>query len=155
MTLYRPAPINYPPLTRTDFVRYAGASGDFNPLHHDREYAEAAGLPDVMGHGMLSAGLLASALTTWFGEGSVVEFAVRFQTPVWPGDALVATCTTITPIATDRVQLELTLARTPDDAVLTGRAVVRLADGDRREAGSTPNEGNAPHERPAMKEQHP
>lgn len=139
MTVSRPAPIAYPPLTRTDFVRYAGASGDFNPLHHDRDYAEAAGLPDVMGHGMLSAGLLASALTNWFGEGCVVDYAVRFQSPVWPGDALVATCTTIIPLDTERAELELTLARAAADVVLTGRAVVRLAGGDR----PPPNEGNA------------
>jgi 3-hydroxybutyryl-CoA dehydratase len=137
MMLLRPAPIAYPPLTRTDFVRYAGASGDFNPLHHDRDYAEAAGLADVMGHGMLSAGLLASALTTWFGEGSVVDYAVRFQSPVWPGDALVASCTRITPLGADRAEMELTLARGADDVVLTGRAVVRL------EAGSVANEGDA------------
>ena len=67
-----PQPVTYGPLTRSDLVRYAGASGDFNPLHHDHEFATKAGLPDVMAHGMLSAGLLASALTQWFGAGCVL-----------------------------------------------------------------------------------
>ena len=67
-----PAPeFRYGPLTLTDLVRYAGASGDFNRLHHDDAYARAAGLPWVMAHGMLSAGLLASFVTRWFGPGSV------------------------------------------------------------------------------------
>ena len=55
------------PLTRTDIVRYAGASGDFNPIHHDEAFALSAGMPGVMAHGMLSAGILASFVTRWFG----------------------------------------------------------------------------------------
>ena len=50
-------------LTRTDLVIYAGASGDFNPMHHDEVQAKAAGMPSVFGHGMFSAGLLATAIT--------------------------------------------------------------------------------------------
>src|SRR5206468_8125827 len=78
------------PVTRTDLVRYAGASGDFNPLHHDDEYARASGLPGLMAHGMFSAGLLASFVTRWFGPGSVRRFKVRFKEPVFPGDRLSA-----------------------------------------------------------------
>ncbi len=88
MSFALPEPVIYGPLTRTDLVRYAGASGDFNPLHHDHEFASNAGLPDVMAHGMLSAGLLASALTKWFGAGSVRRYSIRFRSPVWPGDVL-------------------------------------------------------------------
>lgn len=130
MTLTAPAPIVFPPLTRTDLVRYAGASGDFNPLHHDHAFARQAGLPDVMAHGMLSAGLLASALTTWFGAGSVLRYAVRFKSPVWPGDSLVATCESLltrqdggTGCLAD---LSLALRRSDDDVVLTGEASVRI-----------------------------
>jgi 3-hydroxybutyryl-CoA dehydratase len=122
--------ISFPPLTRTDFVRYAGASGDFNPLHHDAEFARAAGLPDVMGHGMLSAGLLATALTRWFGSGSLQRYSVRFQTPVWPGDRLVAhgRVTGRTRDGEDRpvADVELTLARDSGEAVVTGSARVVL-----------------------------
>lgn len=126
MMIPLPAPVAYAPLTRTDFVRYAGASGDFNPLHHDHEFARAAGLPDVMGHGMLSAGLLASALTAWFGAGSVLYFSVRFQSPVWPGDALLAACSRMTPVDGDKAELDITLSRDTGDVVLTGTARVRL-----------------------------
>lgn len=110
-----PQPITYGPLTRTDLVRYAGASGDFNPLHHDHEFAEKAGLPDVMAHGMLSAGLLASALTQWFGAGSVRRYTVRFRNPVWPGNVLVASCTGM--LATDE-GADLTLELASDDGTV-------------------------------------
>lgn len=122
-----PAPIVFAPLTRTDFVRYAGASGDFNPLHHDARFAEAAGLSDVMGHGMLSAGLLASAVSAWFGAGSIQKFSVRFQKPVWPGDRLTASCD-IEAVRSEGgemvVDLTLKLAREPYDIVISGTALV-------------------------------
>lgn len=120
-----PQPITYGPLTRSDLVRYAGASGDFNPLHHDHEFAAKAGLPDVMAHGMLSAGLLASALTQWFGAGSVLRYAVRFRSPVWPGDTLVATCTGMS--ATDRgTELTLELARGDGTVVLSASGLISM-----------------------------
>jgi acyl dehydratase len=76
------------PLTRTDFVRYAGASGDFNPIHHDEEFARAAGNPSVFGHGMLTAGLLAKCLTDVVGAAGLRRYRVRFQNRVWPGDTI-------------------------------------------------------------------
>jgi acyl dehydratase len=133
VSLPSPSPIEYPALTRTDFVRYAGASGDFNPLHHDHSYATGAGLPDVMGHGMLSAGLLGAALTTWFGAGSVEDFAVRFRSPVWPGDVLTASCT-VRGGGADTAELELVLARGADDVVVAGTARVRIGAGGGRPA---------------------
>jgi acyl dehydratase len=78
-------------VTRPDFVRYAGASGDFVPLHYDQTFVEAAGIPTVFAQGMFTAGLLSKALTDWAGIGSVRNFKVRFATRVWPGD--VVTCT--------------------------------------------------------------
>jgi len=65
-------------LTRTDLVMYAGASGDFNPMHHDEVAAQAAGLPSVFGHGMFSAGLLATAVTNYVGIGNLTSYRVRF-----------------------------------------------------------------------------
>lgn len=129
MPLAAPAPIAFPPLTRTDLVRYAGASGDFNPLHHDHAFAGKAGLPDVMAHGMLSAGLLASAVTAWFGEGSVMRFSVRFRSPVWPGDSLVAGCENLTTRLSETGECiaDLTLSLTRgDEIVLAGEARVRV-----------------------------
>ena len=114
-----PAPVTLGPVTRTDLVRYAGASGDFNPLHHDPDFARAAGLPDVMAHGMFSAGLVASQVERWFGAGAMVRFAVRLRAPVWVGDRLVLSCDRI-----DGADLDLSLRR-GDDIVLS--ATVRLA----------------------------
>jgi acyl dehydratase len=78
-------------LTRTDLVRYAGASGDFNPIHHDEEFARAAGNPTVFAHGMLSAGFVARCITDFVGVGNLRRYKVRFATRVWPGDTI--TCT--------------------------------------------------------------
>lgn len=76
------------PLTRTDFVRYAGAGGDLHPLHHDEPYAHAAGMPSVFGMGMLHAGMLGNRLARWVGPDNVRSFSVRFTKQVWPGDEL-------------------------------------------------------------------
>jgi 3-hydroxybutyryl-CoA dehydratase len=116
-------PVRFGPLSRTDLVRYAGASGDFNPLHHDAAFATQAGLPDVMAHGMLSAGLLASAVTRWFGPGQVRSYKARFLAPVWPGDELVARCVSMT-VEGDARELVLELARADGTAVVTAQARV-------------------------------
>jgi len=84
-------PLEVGPLTRTHFVRYAGASGDFNPMHHDDTIATQVGNPSVFGHGMLTAGLLARLLKDWFGPEALRRFQMRFSKQVWPGDTL--TCT--------------------------------------------------------------
>jgi acyl dehydratase len=78
----------YGPITRTDIVRYAGASGDFNPNHHDEEFARGAGFPSVFSMGMLQAGILATYATDWLGAERIRRFTVRFLDQVWPGDEL-------------------------------------------------------------------
>jgi len=80
------APVLNHELTRTDLVAYAGASGDFNPMHTDEVKAQAAGLPSVFGHGMFSAGLLATALTNYVGVGNLKQYKVRFAKQTWPGE---------------------------------------------------------------------
>lgn len=75
-------------LTRTDLVKYAGASGDFNPMHHDEVKAKESGLPSVFGHGMFSMGLLGRALTDWAGVGNLRRYQVRFTKQTWPGEVL-------------------------------------------------------------------
>src|SRR6266480_3556112 len=84
-------PRDFGPLTRTDFVRYQGASGDFNPIHHDEGFAKSAGFPTVFSVGMLQAGLLATYATDQFGPVNVRRFRVQFREQVWPDDVL--TCT--------------------------------------------------------------
>ncbi len=80
-------------ISRTDIVRYAGASGDFNPIHHDQTFAEAAGLPTVFGHGMLTAGFAGKCVTDYVGRQNLRAFRVRFATRVWPGDSITCTAT--------------------------------------------------------------
>lgn len=75
-------------LTRTDLVRYAGASGDFNPMHHDEVKAKAAGQPSVFGHGMFSMGLLGTAITDFVGVGNLTRYKVRFARQTWPDEEL-------------------------------------------------------------------
>jgi acyl dehydratase len=82
------APVRSHVLTRTDLVAYAGASGDFNPMHHDEVKATAAGQPSVFGHGMFSMGFLGSALTDYVGAGNVRHFQVRFAKQTWPDENL-------------------------------------------------------------------
>src|ERR1700728_5200125 len=75
-------------VTRPDFVRYAGASGDFVPLHYDQTFVEAAGISTVFAQGMWTAGCLSRCLTDYAGAGQVRRFKVRFARQVWPGDTL-------------------------------------------------------------------
>lgn len=76
------------PVTRTDFVRYAGASGDMNPNHHDELYAIRAGDDRVFAMGMLQGGYLAHLLTDWLGDGVLRRYRYRFTARVYPGDVL-------------------------------------------------------------------
>ena len=80
------------PLTREDFVRYAEASGDDNPIHQDEDYARAQGAPTVFAMGMLNAGFLATALSSWVGGAQHIRrFKTRFTNRVWAGDELACT----------------------------------------------------------------
>jgi acyl dehydratase len=128
------------PLTRQMFVRYAGASGDLNPMHYDDQLAQSAGHPSVFAQGMFSAALLAGFATDWLGAGSVRRFGVRFREKVWPGDVL--TCSgVVTAVSAEsdaeRVSVELTATRQTGGVAITGTAdflVPRNALG--RDAGS-------------------
>ena len=78
-------------VARTHIVKYAGASGDFNPLHHDDTAAQGmGGYPSVFAHGMLSMGLTGRMLTDWLGPVAMKKYGVRFTKQVWPGDTLTA-----------------------------------------------------------------
>jgi len=78
-------------LTRTKIVQYAGASGDYNPVHTDEIFAVHAGFPSVFAHGMLTMAMTAQALTGWLGGDNLTRYGVRFRKQVWPGDRLVVT----------------------------------------------------------------
>src|SRR5215208_4348271 len=75
-------------LTRGDFVKYAGASGDFTPLHYDQTFVEAAGIPTVFAMGMLNACILSRRAADYTGLENLRRYKVRFATRVWPGDTI-------------------------------------------------------------------
>ena len=83
-------PLVKPPIQQIQLTRYAGASGDFNPIHQDDAFARAAGMGGVFAHGMLSMGFVAQSVTDWFGVGTVRKVGVRFAGLVRLGD--VVTC---------------------------------------------------------------
>ncbi|HAR98348.1 MAG: hypothetical protein M0P04_11095 [Syntrophales bacterium] len=74
------------PVTRTHMVRYAGASGDFNPLHHDETFVKMFGMPRVISHGMLIMGITGRAITEWIEDKSLRKFSVRFAGMTEPVD---------------------------------------------------------------------
>ena len=123
------APVLSHVLTRADLVEYAAASGDFNPLHTDEVAAKEAGMRGVFGHGMLSAGLLATALTNWAGIGRVVRYRVRFVKQAWPGEHF-ETEIRVTGKRNDGarnlVDIECNLANADGEVKVTGDATVEL-----------------------------
>lgn len=117
------SPREYGPLTRTDFVRYQGASGDFNPIHHDDEFAQSAGYPGAFSVGMLQAGILASFATDALGPRNVRKFGVQFREQVWPGDRLVCAGKVVArDDAARTVDLELVVTRVGGGAAIKGNA---------------------------------
>lgn len=114
---------NYGPLTRTDFVRYQGASGDFNPIHHDEGFAKGAGFPTVFSVGMLQAGILASFATDWLGPANVRRFGVQFREQVWPDDVLTCSAKVVGRDESARtVDLELACVRQTGGVAIKGTA---------------------------------
>ena len=118
-------------LKRTQIVQYAGASGDYNPLHTDQEFAvKIAGYPGVFAHGMLTMGMTGRVLTDWFGVEALKNYGVRFVKQVFPGDKLTATAE-VTAVREDGGQrladISVSTVNQDGDAVLTGTATVRLS----------------------------
>ena len=124
-------------LSRTHFVKYAGASGDFNPMHHDDTIATQVGNPSVFGHGMLTAGLMARVVKDWFGPEAMRTFNVRFAKQVWPGETLTFTAvvTAVHPPgdattgndASGLVDLELSAKNQDGEEKLAGAATAAVA----------------------------
>jgi acyl dehydratase len=123
------APATSHKLTRTDLVKYAGASGDFNPMHHDEVAAQAAGMPSVFGHGMFSMGLLGSALTDYVGVGNVTRYQVRFARQTWPDEVLSSKIVVTGKYEEDGkrlVDLSVTLSNGDGEDKLVGEATAAL-----------------------------
>ncbi|GAB3379534.1 MaoC family dehydratase [Amycolatopsis echigonensis] len=111
------------PVTQTDIVRFAGAGGDFNPLHHDPEFSAAAGFPGVLAMGQFQAGLLAAWLTDWCGIEHLREYEVRFVAPVFLGNRL-RFSGEVTAIESGVAELVLRVTRGDEEIV---RAAARVA----------------------------
>lgn len=114
--------------SRSHFVRYAGASGDFNAIHFDQTFAEKAGLPTVFGQGMFTAGTLARVPTEWFGATSVKRYAVRFSSRIWPDDNVTFAGTVARVYQENGVphaDLELTATNQKGEVLIAAESTVR------------------------------
>lgn len=118
------------PLTRVDLVRYAGASGDYNPMHVDEVYAREVGMPGVSAHALYGLGILGEAVSLWMGSGGVLKrFGGRFVKLVWPGDVLTARGRVIElhhDVGTYTADLDLWVENQLGELVVKGAATVRL-----------------------------
>jgi acyl dehydratase len=123
------------PVTRAMLVRYAGASGDFNPIHWNEKFARDVGLPDVIAHGMFTMAEAIRVVTDWVGDpGAVVEYGVRFTKPVVvPDDGTGASVEVSAKVAAKldddarTVRVDLTVTSVGQKVLGMSRAVVRLA----------------------------
>jgi acyl dehydratase len=113
-------------LKRTQIVQYAGASGDYNPLHTDEIFTtKVAGYPSVFAHGMLTMGMTGRMLTNYVGDGRLTRFGVRFTNQVWPGDTLTSTAT-VEEVANGIVKLNVETINQDGTTVMSGYAEARV-----------------------------
>lgn len=116
-------------LTRDSLVRYAGASGDFNPIHYRDDIAQSVGLPGVLAHGMLTMGLAVQPVVDWLGDrGWISDYQVRFTRPVLvaaEGGATVTVVAKVGAVEDGAARIDLTV--TFDDSTVLGKAQVRVA----------------------------
>jgi len=118
-------------LKRTQIVQYAGASGDYNPLHTDEIFTtKIAGYPSVFAHGMLTMGMTGKMLTNYVGDGTLKKYGVRFTSQVWPGDTL-SSMATVTDIREENgeniVELEIVTTNQDGVTVITGSATAKIS----------------------------
>jgi len=113
-------------LKRTQIVQYAGASGDYNPLHTDEIFTtKVAGYPSVFAHGMLTMGMTGKMLTDYVGDGRLTKYGVRFTNQVWPGDTLDSTAT-VKAIHDGLVELDVETKNQDGVTVVSGYAEARI-----------------------------
>ena len=146
-------PLTKPPLDRVQLARYAGASGDYNPVHVDELAARAAGMPSVYAPGMLVMGLLGQLLTDWARGAQVRRYGVKFVKIVWPGDTVICKGR-----VTDRwgeggryyAELDLWAENQKGELVLKGQAALQLfyslEDENRQRSGQPPVVVEVPRE---------
>ncbi|WP_424447704.1 MaoC family dehydratase [Microbacterium arborescens] len=119
-------------LSRESLVRYAGASGDFNPIHYRDDVATRVGLPGVLAHGMLTMGLAVETIVEWLGDsGRIIEYGVRFTRPVVVDAETGATLTVVAKVGAvdeDAARIDLTVSH--GETVVLGKAQVRVRTGE-------------------------
>ena len=121
------------PLQRVDLVKYAGASGDFNPIHWNQRIAESVGLPNVIAHGMLTMASAGRIVTDWVGDpGAVIEYGVRFTRPVGVPDDDAGAVVEVSAVVADKredgtVRVDVTAKFEGQTVLGKAQAVVRLA----------------------------
>jgi len=121
------------PIQQIQLTRYAGASGDFNPIHQDDEFAKAAGMGGVFAHGMLSMGFVAQAVTDWAGAGRVRKIGVRFAAIVRLKDTVTCRGRVIGASQKDGlnlIELDIWAENQKGEKVVTGKATVTLPGRD-------------------------
>ena len=117
-------PLEKPPITTKQLVMYAGASGDFNPIHYDGEFAKAGGFPSVIAHGMLSMAFFGQLLSDAFGPHRVQRIQARFKAVTFPGDVVTVEGEVVA-VEGNRAQVKL-VARTQNGITLEGGATVAV-----------------------------
>jgi acyl dehydratase len=127
-------PVREFPIQRVDLVRYAGASGDFNPIHWNERFATSVGLPNVIAHGMFTMATAIRVVTDWAGDpGAVVDYGVRFTRPVVVPDPAGATLSvggTVREVRDDGlVEVDITATVDGQTVLAKARAVVRIGAG--------------------------
>jgi acyl dehydratase len=116
-------------VTRTLIVKYAGAGGDFNPIHHDEAFATAIGLPSVFAMGLMQGGYLARTLTDWVGVGNIRLYKIRFTGQVWPGETITCRGKVTRKYERDGEKLidcELSVVNASGESKIDGTATVAL-----------------------------
>jgi acyl dehydratase len=120
-------PLEVEPVSRLTLALYCGASGDHNPIHVDTDYARAAGMDDVIAHGMLAMAYAARLVTGWVPQRAIERLSARFVAITQVGDALRCTATVAEKLPDRRVRLALSVADRNGVAKLVGDAVVVLS----------------------------
>jgi acyl dehydratase len=124
-------PLEKPPITTRQLVMYAGASGDFNPIHYDSTFAQAGGYPSVIAHGMLSMAFFGQLVSDWAGATAVARLAARFKAVTFPGDRITCSGEVVEKNERDgRRTVELKLVARNQSGVVTleGSATVCFTD---------------------------
>jgi acyl dehydratase len=122
-------PLVSAPITTRQLVMYAGASGDYNPIHYDDPFARAGGFRSVIAHGMLSMAFFGRLLAAWQGPTAVERLQARFKAVTYPGDVVTVSgeVTAVDPAAR-RAEVRLTATNQDGVVTLEGSATVRLSE---------------------------